>query len=527
LAMNYARPAIRSWRNDTGTLMPVARQGAGRVDAARSATAMTVVRSPGGIAEVGLGNIHITSGRSLVTRTLTVHNLAATEKTYASGFQFAFPGEDEGQGVEVSLEPATLTVPGGAVGMLTVEVSLAADDVRPYSLPAVNPIANEAAFQEMEVDGYVAITEVDSSGQPVPEGDQALVPFHTWPVRDSCVKLEDGDPIDLTVGGDPGVLRWTNDCSADGQAAVFAELGTDPEEEANPGKLNIVSVAARIGPSPDLSSPGCRTLLEWAITTSGPRRIAYDTEFRVFVDADGDSALDTVIWSFYGPELSSDAGISLPAGTWWVGHAPLKVDADTERPLPEPDEAAMGQDILPLPFRVDERVATLPVCWDNLGIKGPSRSEKFEFAVSAADYTEDYPVSDDYLGYDLAPSDMEDGGRFTFDRGAVGCIRVVDGDGNVVNAPGTSALVPGNGEASAEVTSSCGGQGLGTEVRLVSAAVSNEPTGDPLAWRGVTIGVASAWLPYVAHQSVLVVPPEPTAVSPEPTAVPPEPTQSP
>jgi hypothetical protein len=233
LAMNYANPSIYMTPEELGgERAPVARQGAGLVDAYRSGKAMTVVRSAEGIAELSFGEVQPSDRPLRLVRKLSVHNLSEDAKTYEPGYVFDHPAEDADHGVTISFDPPTLTVAGGGTADLNVAMTVDPASVRqPWGLRGTDAIREETQMTLYEVDGWVSLTEVDAAMQPVFDGDRPLVPFYVLPRAASCVLTDPGG-----AAGHPGPhngqqLRRGRH-SGDVRAAGYGSRGGGPSGQA-------------------------------------------------------------------------------------------------------------------------------------------------------------------------------------------------------------------------------------------------------------------------------------------------------
>jgi hypothetical protein len=273
------------------------------------------------------------------------------------------------------------------------------------------------------------------------------------PQTDSCVETESAGPWSLTSRADRHAITFANPCAFDGEVEAYVELGTDPTESANPDGLDVVSVGLRNGAldSPDYAS--CPGFITFAITTEGPRRVPADTEFRVFIDTNGDRRFDRVAFNVY----AADEADRLPTGSyagglWYVAHAPLARDTTTGVDLLEPAWSQVHPRLYPMPFRLDESTARLPVCASDLGLRP---DQAFDFAVRSLDFAEDYPLTDDFLGYDHAPDGLEDGDRYRYTPEVAACLRLTDGGGDDVGGPFNPLTVPARGTVRAFIGAAC------------------------------------------------------------------------
>jgi len=435
LIVNNAKAKIHVSGNNTGPLVGVTRQGAGLVDAFASATTETVVRSDTGVAELGFATVPAADEPVTQTRTLTVHNLGDAAKTYKAGSRFVFPGDDAGKGAQVTVEPAQLTVPAGGSGELTVRLTVSPAQLRPWSLTDTGreiTIADVGRFQTLEVDGIVDIAEVDAQGQPVAGGDTAGVPFTSLPQRRSCVGLTTTTLLDL-AGGGTVEHNFGNACAQPGGVATYLHTAHDPSEPATPGKIDITDVGVRwfASANPDPSFPNVRLqVLEFVVHTPGTRRLPLDTEIRLYFDTDRDGKFDRVAFSTdFDPRAADPTAPGPLFATLMADLVPDSIEPDLATAFDENG----SQWVNIRPYDIDESTAVLRMFANHprwgIGADMTTGDVKFNFAVSAGDAAEDFAVTDDFLGYDLAPDGLEDGalpGRqpgesFAFDQALLNC----------------------------------------------------------------------------------------------------------
>jgi hypothetical protein len=154
--------------------------------------------------------------------------------------------------------------------------------------------------------------------------------------------------------------------------------------------------------------------------------------------------------------------------------------------------ARVNPRLLPLPFDLDEGVARVRLCADDL----PGRADApFDFAVRAIDAAEDYPESEAFQGHDDAPDNLATGGRLAYDPAPAGCLGAAAAGEAAPDLAGTIDLAPGSTKdvAIALRDPGCGPPG-GT---VVVTAPSNAPVRRPL-WRLGVAASAPIYLPALA-----------------------------
>jgi hypothetical protein len=521
LMLNYSRTEIHTELDNNGPLVGISRQGAGLVNAFTSATAKTVVRSDRGIAELGFGDVYASNEPATYVKMLTVKNFGSAAKTYKASASYIFP-EYEGAGITFSFEPESLTVAEGDTE--TIEVTMHVDPAKlaNWTLPGPSRIAaitNPQNFQDAQIEGTVHLTEVNASGQPVAGGDLIGVPYSSMPHRSSCTVTTTTDPINLKKASTE--QKVANNCAQPGAVATYMRLGEDPAEPGYPDKLNIENVGVRWfeAPTRDPNFPDVPLqVIELAIHTSGTRRIPLDTAFRVYFDTNRDGQFDKVGWN-------------LANGLQWI--------TLLGRPFPgtlNPDIStavdATGNAYVNLqPYNIEETTTVLRFFANHpnfgVGFDMTKGDAMFDFAVSVADQTEDFAVTDTFLGYDLAPDNLEDGvepgvhadAAYRFDQKLVDCAKLTNSAGNTVSGnPELVSVAPNGGQVTFNVQgcTAYASQANAAGMALMMHYPWNMP-GENVEFR--SIGQPMIYLP-LAQKEFEVYPPQPTVEIPTPEAPP-------
>ncbi len=527
LLLNYADMRIHAEGNNANPLVGVSRQGAGLVNAYASAMGDTIVRTEGGIAELGFAEVFAGEEPSVTTRKLTIKNIGTAAKTYKLSSSFVAPDEDGNQGVSLAFEPSQVKVEPGQSASVDAMLTADPSKLRSWTLPGQirsDATVSVANFQTFEIDGQVHVTEVDAAGAPVAGGDVAHVPFSSLPQRASCVDATTKDPI-VFEGAAAVDHTFANPCFQPGGVANYLRLGTDAVEPHNPGELNIANVGVRWFDFPDRDPNHPETALqvvEFAVQTTGARRLPLSTEFHVYFDTDMDGKFDRVGWNLQvnGGRYATVLGDMLPG---------------TLNPNPATAFDANGSTFaMPQAYNIGETTTVLRF-WANHPVWGIGKDlargdAVFNFAVSLADAAEDHPIVEDgdFLGYDEAPDNMSAGllpgidadEAFTFDQRVVDCVRVTDAGGQPV--PGLPELVsvtPRTGRTNLKLAA-CTGFEPTPELAVMMHYPYNMPGGD-LAIRPFGMAPGAIYLPLAQQSHELVpatpVPAEPTA---EPTPTP-------
>lgn len=478
LAMNYATPVIHRTRNDSGPLEGVTRQGAGLAQAYKSAVAHTLVRSERGLAELSFGVTHAVGGEPTEkTLTLTVHNLSDKAASYKVDHVFAFPEEDAEAGISLTAEPSSFTVPGN--GETEVEITLSADPaaVKEWDVYGAAPIVPEARFQEQEVDGYVHIVEVDAAGAPVDKGDMVGVPFHTLPMRHSCVMPSSLDALYLgQEKGQSAIIDLSNECNNVGRAETFWGLGQDDEESADgdlPATLDIAAVGVRYGDR-SLTDGTAAPVLQFGVATYKSSTLVIDSRVSVFIDGDKDGTFDAVVFRL-GQGVNS-LNVFAPAAE--VDGVPV--------PTPDQNQWLIFNDAAfqSVSYNVEDLFASLALPLEVLGADlAFDGSLSFDFAVHVADDMGDFTPEGQAMPVgDWAPSNVLDGGRFHFDQAQLDCLTLMGAEDSNWMAPDAQVeLEADSGNAKADLTWTCdpvAGDAEPMELSLLSHYINNTPDTD-------------------------------------------------
>ncbi|MCB0215770.1 MAG: S8 family serine peptidase, partial [Chloroflexi bacterium] len=510
LLMNYADPLLRIGRADTGPLAPVMRQGAGRVDARAALTGPTLVRSDSGIASLGFGQVQLGDEPLTLTRHVQLRNLSSQTRRYAPEWRLAFPDEDGAKGLAFGFEPERLELAPGATSSLSVSLSLDPARLPEWRLRGAEPIANEALFQALEIDGYVTLTEIDAQGQALAAAENAQLPFHVLPRRRACLGSEGSDPIQFWEEGEQAVQAWRNPCGQSGRVEVYGLLGQDLGESIDnprfPGRLDIESVGLRYGPGRAGGTDAM--LLSILVHTREARRSPADTELRVFLDLDRDGRFDKLIYNAYGPEL--DARIA--PGRWVVAQAPLAPGQWA------PDPASATGALSVQSYDLDETTSVLALPAAELGLDFSSGALRFDLAVMALDARADFPIAAGFPGYDQAPDGLRAGRAYHFDQSDWACLSLLDASDGELLRVGKGIDLAGRSTAEARLRLNCPVERLAGTMGLLMHYPDN-----PLDAQVELRRIESALTPPDPTSTPSMTPgstPSPTAGSAEPTPIP-------
>lgn len=480
LLVNYASPTVRLERSDVGAPAAITLQGAGRLDVWQSAVGNTAVRSESGIAELSFGHVGVVDQPATWTRTLHVHNLAATPKTYAARLELVKPDEDGDVGVSLTFDPPQLTVPAGQKAQLQVTLRVDPDRARSWLLEGHEAVHEATLLDVLQVDGRVFVEEVDAAGTPVPDGDRPSVPFLVLPRRHSCVAPTSTGGFWLHARGSVDPQEWRNPCREDGTVRMYTQLGTDTEDDL-PAAVDLRSVSMRHYPA-NAADPESDVVLEFAVQTRGARRLPEIGQLRIYIDVDRDTVFDHLVWNM--PAM--DLGIDATPGRWVVVHGYLPPDSLDPADV-QVDGLAFYQ-----PYDLDEAVSRLVVSADDLGIDMRLGGELFNVAVALVDTQADFPLVEDQPAADYLPDNLLDGGAVTYDQLIHGCV-----------TPMLQVAVPGNDAVAVNLTMGCDPPERNEPVTLLFHQSSNAPGAPQVALRSGVLASAARpqgiYLPYASR----------------------------
>ncbi|MFN8424110.1 MAG: S8 family serine peptidase [Anaerolineae bacterium] len=491
LAMNYAQPVIRLDRNDSGPMVGVTRQGAGRVDALASAKGSVLIRSDRGLAELSLGDVNTPDGASTIERELTVRNLTDKDKTYKLSSMFAFPDEDADKGLAVSFPDPVITLHANDELPVKVHFDLTPAKMRPWELLGLDGMsgAKEPIFRTHEIDGYIVLTETDAAGAPKADGEVAHVPFHSLPHRRACVVSATNDDVRIEDTTTTVDQRYTHQCQAPGQMFAAYLGGTDAAESAQPGSampaaIDIGAVGVNTGQVAVSDGQGGTQqvgILQFTIATQGARRTPARFGFTVYVDADMDGTWDSMIFPLEENAVSAQ-GVQGRFVVAWTGVNPVNL-----QPAGQLSAAFL------LPYDIGESVTTFAVPSDALvpGSDVAKGDVKFSFGVTVRDVYGDYPQNGTWLGDDKAPDKLVEGEGFMFEMADFnGRTQLTDPTNglNLLDVGVGIQSFPGGASSTAKIGNRC--QNLESDITTGILSVFRANMPDTAAWqvRRVTIG---------------------------------------
>jgi minor extracellular serine protease Vpr len=286
MLMNYAGSTV--WRRDNREPEPVplARQGAGRVDVLAAVRGGTIARA-GTIAEIGFGMLAVPDIADLVAP-VAIRNVTARPKSYALAVEYPRTGSPAG----ASYRPAaaTMTVGGGEAAEVSLHAEVDAAQLRPHAGYGGQACMDVALLDDAEQDGLLTITETDENGAAVPGGDRLRVPVYLLPRRAAALALSP-DPVFLDPSRGQVELELVNRGQGAGLAKLYTTFGTDPVEGNVDGRINVDIVGVRRGTS------GGHEVVEFVVHTVAPERTPLDSQTHIFVDTDDDGELDHAVYT--------------------------------------------------------------------------------------------------------------------------------------------------------------------------------------------------------------------------------------
>lgn len=443
--LNYARPRIQDEHPATGRLAPATRQGAGLIDAYGSLRGSGVVRVAPGIAELSFGHLHLLDDgheeQVRFVRELEVANRHATEERRYRLSALFREAADREHGIDLLLPAAGVRLGPGEEQSVPVELSIATRRLPGWPLGDELTLYDEQRYREPEVDGWIHLEQVDESGTPVADGEQLVVPFQALPRRHGCVVAEN-NAFRLSESQPQVAQSWHNACRTAGRLEVYHHVLDDAQESRTiPGfdpAVDIVSVGMRWGAAPQQAD--AESQIEWVIQTAGSRRLPFDTEFRIYLDLDGDGRFDRSVITLpeqLGPDFT---------GRWLVGVAPVTHGQG----LPEiqfDQLAAAGV----LAFDLDEAATRVAVPAPALGLAEDALPPWIGVAVEAVAVSQDRPLTDRYPGFDRAPDLLESGVGARFATPRLNCIAVLGPDGQSISDANQRLLVPAQASAAGTI----------------------------------------------------------------------------
>lgn len=299
--MNTANTNVFATKTAGGnTLAPIARMGAGRLQADRAATTTTLAFDSQDIdinagtyynAGVSFGAQAFTAaGATSVARSITVQNLGASARTYAIAVAPRF-ADDAAKGVVFAASTNSLTVPGNSTGSFNL-VATATGSAMPASRLNLSDACSNLAgcvnkFTDLERDGLVTINGGTAT-------DLVTVPYLMYPRKASLVSASRlGSSV---IASNSGAGATSVD--------VFNLVGPrDPQDQPAPVfgsevlPVDIKAVGIRYTANAFAAPAGLANgdLAEIAISLWNPLDTLRQAVFNVDIDVDGDGVADYTV----------------------------------------------------------------------------------------------------------------------------------------------------------------------------------------------------------------------------------------
>ena len=452
---NTADPIVFVGRNDTGSLAPVALQGAGALNIGAALETTLILRADGSRRDLGFEVLRVDSGSIVTRRGVEYSNIGTSPRSIVLGFHHAFPAEDLDAGIEVPARDEPLEIAPGATISDVIKLRTNPADMSPWTLADGNPIDDPGAFGTHEVDGWFVVG--DASG---PAGSTAArLPLSILPRISSLIEPDGTSPMPLHLDhpGAVGTVGWTNTGAAAGRVIPAVGVGRDLRESGPraplPPSLDILDVAIRTGLDPNAAEGDpAEMMIEWRIATAGTRLMPAGNTFDVLLDLDQDGEIDRVVTSARGPE----ARRGLSGDEWY---------AVVTYPKPGslgPDFSRMAPNPIPIEWDIDDATMVLRARAVELVLDVESGDERFWFGVRSRDPLMTSLLPGEEPVMDLAPDDLATGGMFTFDQRVHACYRFGfegegDGAGGLTGLGAAGEVQIAAGErAVVEVSETCG-----------------------------------------------------------------------
>ncbi len=403
LLMNYALPVVYQGPQDN--LVPIVRQGAGRVDLWGSGTG-TLRVAAGDIASINLGMVSLTEAWT-EERTITVYNHGSESAAFllTSGFQSA---DDVDQGLSIELPERPLEVAAGESLNVTIEFVFDPAALRVWD-QWPDATAGTGQMNALELDGYLRVVPAGEDGQPLADAPVVGLPFYALPRRASDIEA---GPLAPALDDEDGPIALTNDSEHPGRAELFflptgPELadapgdvswvpGIDPDEPDVLQELDIRAVGLRVEPATDAVT---QTMLSFALARHERAAIPRVTRYEIYIDADGDGSIDHRVW-----ETLSQGSMTTRYGEW---------DPEAGAMVEDTESGAFTRHATDLHGHVS--ILSVPAA-----ALGGDEVEVFQFYVVNQGTNEDWLFMpgtryDLVPSSDVAPDGAEDGARYHFD----------------------------------------------------------------------------------------------------------------
>lgn len=276
LLMNQAQFGVPG---SDGQAVPIARQGAGMLDAYRAGTAPFVATS-GDTASLNFGAVSVTGPTRLMQEILVRNLTSAPLRVVARWVPRTADWDGRGVSVAVPAGEVEVSPKGTAVVPVTVDVQGGGQELPTWADLGPGGDIDESRLSRSEADGRIVLTAV---GAPDPAVASAAVPVYLLPRGASDVRA---------VARDTGGLVLRNDGRETGAAEITllnippGAPDSDPDEPEVLGALDVRYAAGIFG------DPARAKWLEVAVALAEPLAVPQLTSLELYLDTDEDGGID-------------------------------------------------------------------------------------------------------------------------------------------------------------------------------------------------------------------------------------------
>ncbi len=277
LLMNQAQFGVLG---DDGQPAPVARQGAGMMDAYRAGRA-AFVATAGDTASLNLGAVSV-MGSMRLTQDITVRNLSDGPLAVTARWEPRTPWAEAAVGVSLPAGPVAIPARGSAVVPMSVHIDgvSVGNDLREWDELGRGGVIDEGYLAGAEVDGSIVLL---AEGVPEPAIASAGLPLYLLPRGASAVHA--------VARGAGGIELANGEAAVDAEGIALLNIpagapDTDPDEPDVAGALDLRHAAGIFGPA---ERP---EWLEIAVALAEPLSVPQLTSLELYLDTDEDGAMD-------------------------------------------------------------------------------------------------------------------------------------------------------------------------------------------------------------------------------------------
>lgn len=268
-----------------GTLNPITRQGAGRVNVEAAMEADTIAWVPADN-DVALSfGYHTIKAWWEKTKTVEVINTAEITKTYEISVTFRY-ANDMDAGVTVATSTDMLTVPAGGAG--TFDVTVTIEDptaLKNWPFSSGSTFANGALLTDIEYDGMVTLTADD--------GETIHLPWHLLPKKAADVTVGNA-----TASGPASfVVPILNASPVAAEVEAYPLFDVSPRIEVPPTAWDVAPADLRYVGADVFGWNATSNLLLFAVTNWYRRSHPINVEYDIWIDIDQDGDDDYVAYN--------------------------------------------------------------------------------------------------------------------------------------------------------------------------------------------------------------------------------------